>query len=238
MFGVEPRDAIGRHVADFNGPGFTRREFLRRFSPAMHGRPVFEMEAVLRDRRGEPLHVSVSALPMLSPTGQIESVTGVCADITAMKQRERELNIAMRNQQAVFDAAGEGIVFVRNGRIEGPNRARPACWGSRGVVGQPVEILATRADWETIDQATRAAAVRGEAAIHEVMLRAHDGRNVWCQLTSRRMGDGAASILVLTDITSLKRREELAGSQASPTMSGLPNGACWSSMRAGCCRSP
>jgi len=50
-------------------------------------------------------------------------VTGVCADITALKQRERELNLAMRNQQAVFDAAGEGIVFVRNGRIEGPNRA-------------------------------------------------------------------------------------------------------------------
>ena len=86
------------------------------------------------------------------------------------------------------------------------------------------EILATRTDWETIDQATRAAAVRGEAAIHEVMLRANDGRNVWCQLTSRRVGDGAASVLVLTDITSLKRREELAWHQANhDDLTGLPN---------------
>jgi diguanylate cyclase (GGDEF)-like protein/PAS domain S-box-containing protein len=227
MFGLEPRDTIGRHVTDFNAPGFTRREFLRRFSPAMHGRPVFEMEAVLRDRRGETLHVSVSALPMLGPNGQVDSVTGVCADITALKQRERELNVAMRNQQAVFDAAGEGIVFVRNGRIEGPNRALARMLGltREALVGQPVEeILATRTDWDTIDQATRAASVRGEAAIHEVMLRANDGRSVWCQLTSRRVGDGAASVLVLTDITSLKRREELAWHQANhDDLTGLPN---------------
>jgi diguanylate cyclase (GGDEF)-like protein len=92
------------------------------------------------------------------------------------------------------------------------------------LVGQPVEeILATRTDWDTIDQATRAAHVRGEAAIHEVMLRANDGRNVWCQLTSRRVGD-SANVLVLTDITSLKRREELAWHQANhDELTGLPN---------------
>jgi diguanylate cyclase (GGDEF)-like protein/PAS domain S-box-containing protein len=227
MFGAEPREMLGRHVADFNGPGFTRREFLRRFSPVMHGRPVFEMEAVLRDRRGAALHVTVSALPLLNEAGQVESVTGVCADITAMKQRERELNMAMRNQQAIFEAAGEGIVFVRNGRIDSPNRALARMLGvtREALVGQPVgEILATRTDWETIDQGTRASAVRGEAAIHEVMLRANDGRNVWCQLTSRQVGDPGACILVLTDITSLKRREELAWHQANhDDLTGLPN---------------
>lgn len=227
MFGVEPRELLGRHVGDFNGPGFTRREFLRRFSPAMHGRPVFEMEAVLRDRRGEALHVNVSALPILNDAAQIEAVTGVCADITAMKQRERELNVALRNQQAIFDAAGEGIVFVRNGRIEGPNRALARMLGltREALMGQPIEeILATRSDWEVVDQATRAAGVRGDAAIHEVMLRANDGRNVWCQLTSRQAGDSGAYILVLTDITSLKRREELAWHQANhDELTGLPN---------------
>ncbi|MGE5712647.1 MAG: diguanylate cyclase domain-containing protein, partial [Betaproteobacteria bacterium] len=227
MFGAEPRELMGKHVADSTGPGFTRREFLRRFSPAMHGRPVFEMEAILRDVRGQPLSVNVSALPILNASGQIESVTGVCTDITAAKQRERELNIALRNQQAIFDAAGEGIVFVRNARIEGPNRALARMLGvtREALVGQPVEeILAARSDWETIDQATRAAAVRGEAAIHEVMLRANDGRNVWCQLTSRQAGDGGAYILVLTDITSLKRREELAWHQANhDDLTGLPN---------------
>ena len=36
----------------------------------MHGRPVFEMEAVMRDQRGEALHVSVSSLPMLNEAGR------------------------------------------------------------------------------------------------------------------------------------------------------------------------
>jgi len=227
VYGYEPREVIGRQVWDFSATGFSRREFLRRFAPVLHGQPVFEMEAVLRSRAGEELNVNVSALPMINEAGKVESVTGVCSDITALKQRERELNVALRNQQAIYDAAGEGIVFVRNGRIESPNRALARMLGvtRETLVGQPIdEILADRSDWATVDHATNASAVRGEAAIHEVMLRASDGRSVWCQLTSRRAGDGGAVILVLTDITSLKRREELAWHQANhDELTGLPN---------------
>lgn len=227
VYGYEPREVIGKSVWDFSAPGFTRREFLRRFSPALHGRPVFDMEAVLRSRTGVALNVNVSALPMVNEAGQVESVTGVCSDITALKQRERELNVALRNQQAIYDAAGEGIVFVRSGRIESPNRALARMLGvtRERLIGQPIEeILADRSDWATVDHATSASAVRGEAAIHEVMLRASDGRSVWCQLTSRRAGDGGAVILVLTDITSLKRREEMAWHQANhDELTGLPN---------------
>ena len=126
LYGYEPREMLGRYVWDFNAPEFTRREFLRRFSPVMHGRSVFDMEAIQRTKRAEPLYVNISALPMLNDAGEIESVTGICSDITGLKQRERELNIALRNQQAVFDAAGEGIAFVRRGRIEGPERSAGA----------------------------------------------------------------------------------------------------------------
>jgi diguanylate cyclase (GGDEF)-like protein/PAS domain S-box-containing protein len=227
LYGYDPREVLGRYVWDFNAPEFSRREFLRRFSPVLHGRPLFEMEAVHRSRRGESLHVSISALPNINAAGRIESVTGVCTDITAMKQRERELNIAMRNQQAIFDAAGEGIAFVRRGRIESANGALARMLGvtRETLLGQPVaEILANQLDWETIEQATTAAGVRGDAAIHEVMLRATDGHNVWCQLTSRQAGDGMSRILVLTDITSLKRREEFAWHQANhDELTGLPN---------------
>ncbi|MGH6609606.1 MAG: PAS domain-containing protein, partial [Burkholderiaceae bacterium] len=104
LYGYEPREMIGRFVWEFNAPAFSRREFLRRFSPVIHGRPVFDMEAVHRTKRAEPLYVNISALPMLNEAGQIESVTGICSDITGLKQRERELNIALTNQQAIFDA--------------------------------------------------------------------------------------------------------------------------------------
>lgn len=227
LYGYEPREMIGRLVWDFNAPEFTQREFLRRFSPVMHGRPVFDMEAVQRTKRAEPLYVNISALPMLSDAGDIESVTGVCSDITGLKQRERELNIALRNQQAVFDAAGEGIAFVRGGRIEGPNRALARMLGvpREALIGQPVaDILANSDDWETIEHGTSAASVRGDAAIHEVMLRAHDGRTIWCQLTSRQAGETNSRILVLTDISALKKREETAWHHANhDELTGLPN---------------
>ena len=227
LYGYDPREMIGRFVWDFNAPGFTRREFLRRFSPVMHGRSVFDMEAIHRTKRAEPLYVNISALPMLNDAGEIESVTGICSDITGLKQRERELNIALRNQEAVFDAAGEGIAFVRRGRIEGPNGALARMLGvsREALIGQPVsEILANRGDWETIEHGTSAAGVKGDAAVHEVMLRAHDGRTLWCQLTSRQAGEANSRILVLTDISALKKREELAWHHANhDELTGLPN---------------
>ena len=227
LFGYDPREVIGRPVWEFNTGDFSRREFLRRFAPVLHGRPLFDTEAVVRSKRGEPLHMSVSALPTINAAGAIESVTGVCSDITAVKQRERELNVALRNQQAIFDAAGEGIAFVRRGRIDTANGALARMVGvtREGLLGKHMtDVLANRADWETIEHATSAAGIRGDAAIHEVMLRATDGRTVWCQLTSREVGDGATRILVLTDITALKRREELAWHQANhDELTGLPN---------------
>ena len=227
LYGYEPREMLGRYVWDFNAPEFTRREFLRRFSPVMHGRSVFDMEAIQRTKRAEPLYVNISALPMLNDAGEIESVTGICSDITGLKQRERELNIALRNQQAVFDAAGEGIAFVRRGRIEGPNGALARMLGvsRESLIGQPVaEILANRGDWETIEHGTSAAGVKGDAAIHEVMLRGSDGRTIWCQLTSRQAGEANSRILVLTDISALKKREELAWHHANhDELTGLPN---------------
>jgi diguanylate cyclase (GGDEF)-like protein/PAS domain S-box-containing protein len=227
LYGYDPREVLGRHVWEFNAAEFSRREFLRRFAPVLHGRPLFDMEVVHRSKRGETLHLSVSALPTVNASGMIESVTGVCSDITAVKRRERELNVAMRNQQAIFDAAGEGIAFVRRGRIDSANGALARMLGvtREGLLGQPIgEILANHADWETIEHATSAAGIRGDAAIHEVMLRATDERIVWCQLTSREAGDGASRILVLTDITSLKRREEYAWHQANhDELTGLPN---------------
>ncbi len=241
LYGYEPREMIGRHVGDFNAPEFSRREFLRRFAAAFRGRPVYDVEVTHLARSGNPLYLTVSALPTVGDDGRIESVLGVCSDITALKRRERELRISVRQQQIVYDAAGEGIVFVRDDRIDNANRALGKMLGLArgrwrdGLIDRPVrDILARPEQWDTVRDSTLAAAQRGEAAIHEVLLRTpeSDGQSVWCQLTSRRVeGDaamdsarGESMIMVLTDITALKRREELAWHQANhDELTGLPN---------------
>jgi diguanylate cyclase (GGDEF)-like protein/PAS domain S-box-containing protein len=217
---------LGRHVAEFSSPQFRRFTMLRRFAPALRGKPVHDVVAAHRGGDGRIVHVTVSVLPTLGPDGRVTSMLGVCSDITALKRREAELDIALRNQQAIFDAAGEGIVFVRGGRIESANRALAKMLGvTRGyLIGQPAaELLAQVSEWNAIQRGAREAAVRGEASIHELLLRARDGRSVWCQLTAREV-EASTMIMVLTDITVLKRREELAWHQANhDELTGLPN---------------
>jgi diguanylate cyclase (GGDEF)-like protein/PAS domain S-box-containing protein len=230
LYGYEPREMIGRHVAEFNAPEFGRREFVRRFAPALRGRAVFDAEAVHLSRAGERVYVVVSALPVRDEAGRIEAVYGICSDITALKRRERELNAALRNQQVIFEAAGEGIAFVRDDRIESANGALAKMLGvtRERLAGRAVgDFLARPEEWDAVRRASLEAAARGEAAIHEAMLRAPAGagRGAWCQLTARQIGDErGATILVLTDITLLKRREELAWHQANhDELTGLPN---------------
>jgi diguanylate cyclase (GGDEF)-like protein len=92
------------------------------------------------------------------------------------------------------------------------------------LIGQSAaELCAQVSEWNLIQRAARDAALRGEAAIHELLLRARDGRSVWCQLTARAIDQGTM-IMVLTDISVLKRREELAWHQANhDELTGLPN---------------
>lgn len=234
IYGFEPRRVLGRHVTAFNAPEFTRRMFLRRFLPVFRGRPVFDVEAVHLTESGESIHVMVSAVPTYDAAGELDSVLGVCTDISTQKRRERELGVALRNQQVIFDAAGEGIAFVRGGRIENANGALAQMLGvSRPWLnGRPVvDILADADDWHRILEIARAAALRGESANREVVLRALEansgGRSVWSQLTASLVGnedESEAMILVLTDITPLKQREELAWHQANhDELTGLPN---------------
>lgn len=228
MYGYEPNEALGRDVRSLNAPDLPAFGFLRRFRAVLRGQPVFDVEITHLRADGQTLSVQVSAQPQFDERGRLESVIGVASDITTLKRREAQLNRALVNQQAVFEAAGEGIVFVRNERIESANPALSKMLGftREWMIGRPVAvILAQPGAWEDVKRATAEAGARGEAAIHEVMMRVPDGsgRTVWCQLTSRRVA-GDAMILVLTDISLLKRREELAWHQANhDELTGLPN---------------
>jgi diguanylate cyclase (GGDEF)-like protein/PAS domain S-box-containing protein len=232
IYGYEPRHVIGRHVTAFNAPGFTRRLFMRRFLPVLRGRPVFDAEVVHQARDGRLLQIAVSAIPTFDASGELDSVLGVCTDITAGKRRERELSVALRNQQVIFDAAGEGIAVVQSGRIVEANGAlaRMLSVSRRWLEGRPAaDIVADPADWMRIVAGAQAALQGAGSANQEVVLRAGEegGSGVWAQLTARAVGaDGGSEtmILVLTDITPLKRREEMAWHQANhDELTGLPN---------------
>jgi diguanylate cyclase (GGDEF)-like protein/PAS domain S-box-containing protein len=228
MYGFEPGEVIGRSLLDFTVPdsAAARRAILRCGAQLAHGRPLFDVELVQQTRHRTALVVLVSALPILSPDGMLHSVFGVCSDVTVLKRRERELSVALRNQQALFDAAGEGIVFLRGGVVESVNRAllQMLALPRESVLGRPIaEVFSATADWAAFERDASAAAARNDGAHQEVLIRTEDGRSAWCQFAGRSVGDGAM-ILVVTDVTALKRREELAWHHANhDELTGLPN---------------
>jgi diguanylate cyclase (GGDEF)-like protein/PAS domain S-box-containing protein len=234
IYGFEPRHVLGRHVMAFNAPEFSQMAFLRRFLPVFRGKAVYDVGVVHQTREGESRAVSVSAIPTFDAWGELESVFGICTDVTAQNRRESELAVALRNQQVIFDAAGEGICFVRGGRIENANEALAEMLGvsRQWLTGRPVaDIFADVAEWAKVRETTRAASERGESSNQEIMVRAVESgagsRSVWTQLTASLVGaegETEAMILVLTDITPLKQREELAWHQANhDELTGLPN---------------
>ena len=123
MYGFEPREVVGRSVLSFNAPEITRRVMLRRLGRVLRGQPVFDVELTHIAKNGLPVYVTVSALPTRDDNGTVEGMLGTCSDVTGLKRREHDLDVALRNQQAIFDSAGEGIAFARGGRIETANRA-------------------------------------------------------------------------------------------------------------------
>jgi len=228
LYGYEPGEVLGCHVMDFDAAlrGVARRAMLRRIAMLRRGEPLFDVEVTQRTRTGSSLVVLVSALPVFAPDGKLQSVFGVCSDVTALKRREHEVSVALRNQEALFDAAGEGIVFLRGGRVETVNRALLRMLGvpREALLGRSLpDVFLADVDWGQFERATMEAAQRGEGAYQEVLVRTEGGRSAWCQFSGRGVSD-RTMILVVTDVTVLKRREELAWHQANhDELTGLPN---------------
>jgi len=117
-------------------------------------------------------------------------------------------------------------VFLRNGMVESVNRALVRMLGvtREALLGRPlVDVFVTRLDWSAFERATFDAALRGDGVHQDVMVQTQSGRTAWCQLAARAVGDDTM-ILVVTDVTALKRREEIAWHQANhDELTGLPN---------------
>jgi two-component system cell cycle sensor histidine kinase/response regulator CckA len=75
---------------------------------------------------GERVWASVSARPERGPGGAIDRVLVTLADITELKQRQAELEIALEADRAIIERAPEGVYIESNGHFQylNPEMAR------------------------------------------------------------------------------------------------------------------
>ena len=183
-------------------------------------------EFINRTSQGQEQIEAAIIVPLRQPDGRVSHYVAIKEDITEKKamadelerhrehleqlieSRTAELNTAIREQDALFDAASTGIVLMQDRIIVRCNRRMDEMFGySVGEqVGQPTRI------WYPDDSAHAAAGsaiyplvAHGEIDVREMALLRKDGRPLWCRASSRAIDPADLTrglVVIFEDITA------------------------------------
>uniref|UniRef100_UPI002DD6613E PAS domain-containing protein n=1 Tax=Pseudorhodoferax sp. TaxID=1993553 RepID=UPI002DD6613E len=129
-FGVTRADLVGKRVDELDYlPAQMRAELQaedeRVIASATHERR--EAKLMFADGRVHPVLHSVSGFR--KPDGSPGGLVGVTVDLDALKAAESALGVAQKEQAAMFETAGVGIAFLRDGVIARCNRELGSMFG-------------------------------------------------------------------------------------------------------------
>jgi diguanylate cyclase (GGDEF)-like protein/PAS domain S-box-containing protein len=227
LYGFEPHQMVGHHVYECIAPEAMSPEVRAMFEPVLKGATVRNVELVHMTKSKRRIFVSINAVPLFDSEGKIEGVMGITTDITHVKRRERAFQDATRLQRLIFDAAGEGIVLVRDGRIYRVNQAFADLIGVTigELVTRPLgQYFAEPAMWEQVEKQLdeHRAVIKVEQSLTH-----SNGRALWVAVTGRsiEMDDiGVLNIWVFADISDRKAQEQQSWYSANhDELTGLPN---------------
>lgn len=227
LYGYEAHEMVGRHVYECIPPDAMLPEVRALFEPVLKGATVRNVELVHITRSKRRIYVSINAVPLFDADGNIEGVMGITTDITHVKRRERAFQDATRLQRLIFDAAGEGIVLVRDRRIYRVNQA------FADLIGVTIGELVTRPLGQYFHQPEVWDQVEEQLDEHRSVIKVEqslmhsNGRTLWVAVTGRtiEMDDvGILNIWVFADISDRKAQEQQSWYSANhDELTGLPN---------------
>jgi two-component system NtrC family sensor kinase len=85
-----------------------------------HGRPV-TVEHLHRDRRGNPVHVEIKAVPLPDAEGRVTRVAEILRDVTSERLLRERLDRTVRESEQIFEKGGDAILV-----LDGERRIRKA----------------------------------------------------------------------------------------------------------------
>ncbi|MEN9315576.1 MAG: hypothetical protein RIS35_1969 [Pseudomonadota bacterium] len=146
--------------------------------------------------------------------GRPARAVGTHTDLTARKALELELRAALEQQNAIFDAAPEGIVLLRDRRIVRCNRRLEEIFGypSGGLDGQPARIwYPDDVAYDRVGGEIARTVFEGEIHRSEVELVRADGSRFWARLIGRALDadDPSKGMLgIIEDITDERAQQQ------------------------------
>jgi PAS domain S-box-containing protein len=218
VLGYEPEEMLGMPLSAFVAPEF-EAEVTSVSDRAARGRPLPARRIVARRRDGSTTQLRLTANPL--PTGGEEPRRAalMISDVTAQRQRERDLAQLIRDNELVLRSVSDGIIRVDpEGRITYANPAAGQILGCShaALMGSDANELlhppAAGGSAESIRGSPILASLKGEAIQHteEVFWRP-DGTSFAAKYTSapiREEGEIVGAVCVFADISDEKERDQ------------------------------
>ena len=232
MLGLKGGAVVGRTLEElFAGTDLTGRIVSDAWQALAEG-TVYETEFDVQTRadaagRGDGRRWYSLSVRRTGPAdGQPEAIA-VLADITRLKDQQREFETLARDRELMFSLSGVGIAFVREGRIQRANLALAQLVGCGVEELSQLQLSALFPDdaefawrWAQAEPSLR----RDGHWIGEHQLRTRDGRLLWVQVSKRLVtaGDPAGGIIVsYVNVDARYRAERAVALQAERTRSIL-----------------
>ncbi|MGA8054443.1 MAG: PAS domain S-box protein, partial [Burkholderiales bacterium] len=150
LFGRESEDLVGELFTSTQ-PESERDRTDSMLDRVLAGEMVSRFQTVHLDLLGERISLSYNATPVRDAAGNVRGASGTATDIGERLAREAQLAAALAEQELIFEAASEGIVFEKDGIVRKCNGMFASMLGHRpeDLVGQLTSIwFADPADFE------------------------------------------------------------------------------------------
>lgn len=95
--GLKPENVIGRTRQDIAITSGSQTEFADHLADLEARREFRRFEYQLRGAKGQPVHVSISGVPVIDDAGEFQGYRGIGIDVSEIKEKERQLAETNRN---------------------------------------------------------------------------------------------------------------------------------------------
>lgn len=213
IFGYTPEEAIGRSINDLIAPEELRREADEYTDRLTHGERVYA-ETIRRRKDGRRVHVSLLAVPISVPGGQIAEYA-IYRDITERKMVEGELTKQRAHLNELFETVPEAIAMVdlRDAIVRvNPEFSRIFGYSREEAIGRTLnELVAPGELRREAEEFTKQVTVRGEILNVETVRGRKDGSRFPVSIIGVPIsiaGSQVGEYAIYRDITERKRAEQ------------------------------
>jgi PAS domain S-box-containing protein len=111
VFGVHPREAIGKRVSDFIEPSLAAEVEALERTLIETGRPIRDHAENFRDASGRMRHFLTSKIPIFGSDGKVAQYVSVATDVTAIREMEAATRAAEARLRAAIESIPEGFAI-------------------------------------------------------------------------------------------------------------------------------